>query len=131
GIYDLKGRDTVSPSSSEQQSFITVGVYKRSDIANCDRISWGGVYDHVFGHQWGLLASEVYLSQLRGILGYALSERNEIGVWGTAHTNNDRSVTGLNSIRAMNQAIVYWRHNYDFGGQTMAYIGGVDSADVG
>lgn len=31
----------------------------------------------------------------------------------------------------MNQANVYWRHNYDFGGQTMAYVGGVDSADVG
>lgn len=131
GIYDLKGRDTVSPSSSEQQTFVTVGVYKRSDIANCDRISWGGVYDQFFGHQWGLAASEVYLSQLRGIAGYALSEANEVGIWGTAHTNNDASVTGFNSIRAMNQFNFYWRHNFDFGAQTMAYIGGVDSADVG
>jgi hypothetical protein len=132
GIYDLKGRDTFSPSSSEQQTFITAGFYKRSDVCNGDRISWGSVFDQFFGHQWGLFASEVYLSQYRGIVGYALSERNEIGVWGTVHTNNDGSVAGQPTpLRAMNQANVYWRHNYDFGGQTMAYVGGVDRADVG
>lgn len=94
GIYDLKGRDTASASSSEQQTFITAGFYKRSDVCDGDRISWGVVYDQFFGHQWGLFASEVYLSQFRGILGYAISEYNEVGVWGTAHTNNDGSVGG-------------------------------------
>lgn len=132
GVYDLKGRDTVSTSSSEQQTFITAGLYKRSDVSADERISWGGVFDQFFGHQWGYLAGEVYLTQFRGIVGYALSESNEVGFWGTIHANNDGSVTGfLNPIRAMNQANVYWRHNYDFGGQTMAYVGGVDSADVG
>jgi hypothetical protein len=133
GVYDLKGRDTVSPSSSEQQTFITAGFFKRSDVCCGDRISWGLVYDQFFGHQWGLLASEVYLSQVRGIVGYALSEWNEVGVWGTWHTNSDHSVTGFNGagIRAMNQFNAYWRHNYDFGASTMAYVGGVDSADLG
>lgn len=132
GIYDLKGRDTTSPSSSEQQTFITAGVYKRSDVSNDDRISWGVVYDQFFGHQWGLNAAEVYLSQVRGIAGYALSESNEVGVWGAVHTNTDNSVTGFGTpIRAMNQANAYWRHNFEFGGETMAYLGVVDSADVG
>ena len=132
GIYDLKGRDTFSTSSSEQQTFVTAGLYKRSDVCNDDRISWGAVYDQFFGHQWGLQAGEVYLSQFRGIAGYALSESNEVGVWGTVHTNTDNTVTGFATpLRAMNQANVYWRHNYDFGGQTMAYVGGVDRADVG
>jgi hypothetical protein len=132
GVYDFKGRDTVSVSSSEQQTFITAGFYKRSDVNDDDRISWGLVYDQFFGHQWGLFASEVYLSQVRGIAGYALSDYNEVGVWGTFHTNNDGSVTGQPTpIRAMNQANVYWRHNWDFGGSTMAYLGGVDRADIG
>jgi hypothetical protein len=131
GVYDFKGRDTVSTSSSEQQTFVTLGLYKRSDVCNDDRVSWGAVYDQFFGHQWGLFAGEVYLSQFRGIAGYALNECNEVGVWGTVHTNNDGSVTGFATpLRAMNQANLYWRHNYEFGGQTMAYIGGVDRADV-
>jgi len=131
GIYDLKGRDTFSAASSEQQTFITAGIYKRSDISNGDRISWGVVYDQFFGHQWGLFASEVYLSQFRGILGYAINEYNEIGVWGTAHTNTDNSVTGqFTPIRAMNQANVYWRHNFEMGAQTFVYLGAVDPADL-
>lgn len=135
GVYDLKGRDTppYSPSSSEQQTFVTAGFYQRSDVSSGDRVSWGLVYDQFFGHQWGLYAGEVYLSQVRGIIGYALSESNEVGVWGTWHTNSDNSVTNIAPppIRAMNQANLYWRHNYDFGASTMAYIGGVDSADIG
>ena len=131
GIYDLKGRDTASPSSSEQQTFVTFGFSKRSDILHDDRISWGLVYDQFFGHQWGLFGNEVYLSQVRGIMGYALNECNEIGVWGTFHANNDASVVNVGPVRASNQANAYWRHNWDFGGSTMAYVGGVDRADIG
>jgi hypothetical protein len=136
GIYDLKGRDTASPSSSEQQTFITAGFYKRSDIANCDRISWGVVYDQMFDHQYGMNAGELYLSQVRGIFGYAWNERNEFGVWGTARTNSDKS-NGVPSpppgvsLRAANQLNSYVRHNFDFGGSSLAYVGFYDPADVG
>ena len=50
GVYDLKGRDTVSPSSAEQQTFLTAGIYKRSDILDGDAISWGLVYDQFWAH---------------------------------------------------------------------------------
>lgn len=132
GVYDLKGRDTVSLSAAEQQFFITAGVSKRSNVLADDRISWGLVYDQFFAHQWGLQAAQLYVGQIRGLVGYALNERNEVGVWGTFHTTQDASVTGQPSpLRAMNQYNAYWRHNYDFGGQTMLYFGGVDRADVG
>ena len=132
GIYDFKGRDTASVSSSEQQTFITAGIYKRSDICNCDRISWGLVYDHFFGHQWGLFANEVSLGQVRGIVGYALNECNEIGVWGTGNTNTDTSAPFITPppIRAANQANTYWRHNWAFGGSTMAYAGVADKSNI-
>ena len=133
GAYDLKGRDTISQSSSEQQTFITVGVYKRSDILADDRISWGLVYDQFWAHQWGLFASELYVGQVRGIAGYAVNQHHEFGVWGTFRSTGDNSVGPLSSLplRAMNQYNVYWRYNWDFGGQTMLYVGGHDPADIG
>jgi hypothetical protein len=132
GIYDLKGRDTASPSSSEQQTFVTAGLSKRSNVLEDDRICWGLVYDQFFGHQWGLNAAELYVGQVRGLAGYALDCANEVGVWGTFHTSQDATVTGQPTpLRAMNQFNAYWRHNYEFGGQTMFYLGGVDRADVG
>jgi hypothetical protein len=135
GVYDFKGRDTVSPSSAEQQTFVTLGLYKRSDVCCGDRVSWGLVYDQFWAHQWGLFAGELYVGQVRGIVGYAVSEWNEFGVWGAFRTTGDNSVPGISPplapLRAMNQYNVYWRHNYDFGGQTMLYVGGHDPADLG
>ena len=132
GVYDLKGRDTVSPSSSEQQTFITIALYKRSDISNGEAISWGLGFDQLFDHQYGLVASEVYLTQLRGIVGYAINECYEVGVWGTLHTNQDSTIAPSPGIyRAQNQFNTYIRHNWDFGGTTMAYVGLIDHADTG
>ena len=133
GIYDVKGRDTASPSSAEQQYFLTAGLYKRSDVLAGDRASWGVVYDQFWDHQWGLFADELYVGQFRGIAGWAMSEWNEIGVWGALHSTVDYSTVayGPGPVRAMNQYNMYWRHNYNFGGQTMLYFGGVDPADVG
>jgi hypothetical protein len=132
GVYDLKGRDTVSPSSAEQQSFLSAGVYKRSDILDGDPVSWGLVYDQFWAHQWGLRAGELYVGQVRGIAGYAINERHEIGVWGAFHATEDATATVAGTpLRAMNQYNVYWRYNWDFGGQTMVYVGGNDPADVG
>lgn len=135
GAYDFKGRDTTEPDSLEQQVYLTGGFYKRSDIGCDDRISWGLVYDQFFGHQWGLLANEVSLGQVRGLLGYALSECNEVGVWGTFHVGQnvlqEPEVITPSHIRAMNQANFYLRHNFDFGGNAMVYVGTFDAADVG
>jgi len=131
-LYDLKGTGQgQSASAAEQQTFLTFGVYKRSDVGAGDRISWGAVFDQFWGHNWGFGDGEIYLTQLRGIAGYALSETNEVGVWGTIHTNNDSSVRFQNTLRAMDQANVYWRHNFAMGAQNMLYIGGVGAADIG
>ena len=107
------------------------------NICDCDRISWGLVYDNLFDHQWGWAANSLYLSQIRGIFGYALNECNEVGGWGTFHTQYDNVSLGFpiggvtTKIRAMNQANAYLRHNWAFGGSTMAYLGVVDKADIG
>ncbi len=134
GIYDLKGRDTVNPTSAETQGFLTAGIYKRSEVCVGDRISWGLVYDHFWASQWGLLGNEMSLGQFRGVFGYALNANNEVGAWSTIHTNNDSLIQGGQNnvqVRASNQLNLYWKHRYDFGGTTNAYVGAVDPADVG
>ncbi len=123
----------VGDDSLEQQSFLTLGAYQRSDVANDERISWGLVYDQFFGHQWGWQANEVYLSQIRGVLGYAVNDFNEVGYWGTFHTNDDSAVLtpGVQTtIRAMNQSSLFWRHNWELGANNTLYFGWFDSADV-
>jgi hypothetical protein len=133
GVYDWKGRTgALKNSSLEQQTYVTFGFYKRSDVCCGDRISWGVVYDQFFGHQWGWAANEVYLSQMRGIFGYALNECNEVGVWGAFHTHNDTAtlLAPATPIRTMNQANAYWKHNWAFGGNSTMYMGGFDQADV-
>ncbi len=134
GVYDFKGRDA-SPSnnSAERQTFITLGVYKRSNVCCGDRVAWGLVYDQFWAHQWGLSASELYVGQVRGIIGYATSQWNEFGVWAAFRATGDNSVAPVSPppVRAMNQYNLFWRHNYDFGGESMLYVGTNDPADIG
>lgn len=141
GVYDVAGRDTVSRSSSEQQVYATLGVYRRGDVDCDEQVSWGLVYDHFWGHQYGMAADQVYLGQIRGIIGYAVNDCNEIGFWGTASAGRDvmqptsasaaaQLPLQTTAVRAANQLNTYWRHNWDFGGSTMTYLGLADSADV-
>jgi hypothetical protein len=135
GVYDLKGRDTSTRTQSENQGFLTTGVFKRSDVTNGDRIAWGVVYDQLWANQWGLNASDLYLGQFRAITGLALNECNEIGVWGTARTNSDNyAPSAINPnvrLQAANQYNLYLRHSFAFGGSAMGYVGLVDHSDVG
>ncbi|HTN76914.1 MAG TPA: DUF6666 family protein [Pirellulaceae bacterium] len=132
GAYDPKGRSLfgLENSALEEQVFLTGGIYKRSDIENSDRISWGVVYDGLITDNYGILADELALGQFRGIFGYALNECHEVGGWGTLHVNDDSS-SPLATLRAMNQANAYWKQNWQYGASTSVYVGAMDSADVG
>lgn len=132
GAYDFKGRSGfgLETSSLEEQVFLTGGLYKRSDIENCDRISWGVVYDGLVSDNYGVLADELALGQVRGIFGYAINECHEVGAWGTFHVGDDDSSL-LGSLRAMNQANTYWKQNWQYGASTSVYVGAMDNADIG
>jgi hypothetical protein len=141
GIYDFKGRIRLVPDATdtERQTFVTAGIYKRGDMsAERDPISWGVVYDIFRAERWGVNANDINLSQVRGVLGYALNESTEVGVWGTVGVNDDRAavtVAGAPGVRrtihAMNQANFYVKQNFAFGGQVTGYVGVLDGADIG
>ena len=141
GIYDFKGRIRLVPNDTEneKQTFYTVGLYKRGDMsAERDPFSFGVVYDVFRAEQWGINANNITLSQVRGIVGYALTESTEVGVWGAYAVDSDRAavtVAGapgvLRTIHAMNQTNFYVKQNFAFGGQVTGYVGMLSDSDIG
>jgi hypothetical protein len=139
GLYDPRGRLGIVPQATdvEQQAFLTTGVFKRGDIENCDRLSYGFVMDAVFAENWGINANSINLGQLRGIVGYALNERTEVGGFATAHLWDDQAAVTVagapgvrRTVRGANQFNTYVRRNTDYGASLMAYIGAFDQADI-
>lgn len=140
GAYDPRGRLGIVPqqNTAEEQVYVTVGAYKRGDMVDdCDPISWGVVYDTFWADSWGVNANEIDLSQVRGVVGYALNACTEVGVWGTFDVSDDRAavtVAGapgvLSTIRAIDQINAYVKYNFEFGAQVTAYAGVVDNADI-
>lgn len=139
GLYDPRGRLAIVPQSTdvEQQGFVTAGLSRRGDVLNGNPVSAGVVVDAFMSDNWGINANEVELGQLRGIVGYALSERFEIGGWGTAHLWHDSAAVTVagapgvrREVRAANQFNTYLRGNTTSGGSLMGYVGVFDRADV-
>lgn len=131
GLYDLYGREDglgQSEQEAETQTFVTAGVFKRADLCCGERVSWAIVWDYMSGHNWGENADAVDLHQLRFLTGYALSQHYEVGVWGAVGLNDDIApgLIGSPLVTPMNQFSMYLRRNWDFGGETMLYVGGAD-----
>jgi hypothetical protein len=133
GFYDFKGRAGGEPNSLEEQFFLTGGIYRRADMASGERFSWGMVLDGMTTDNWGINANELDLAQFRGIAGWAINECNELGLWGTSNLSDDLVVIGGATpiVRAMKQVNAYWKHNWEFGCDSMVYVGAIDSADIG
>jgi Family of unknown function (DUF6666) len=134
--YDLSGRDgdvgadRLHSSSAEQQLFFTGGVYRRSDVCEGVPCSWGAVIDVIYDNHFGEQAQEILLTQARGIVGYALDECNEFGVWGASRMNWQRLQSdvapGRFRVRGLTQANMFWHRNWACGGDTWLYVGAAE-----
>jgi hypothetical protein len=121
GVYDFA-------ENAEVQGFFTYGVYRRSDVNAGRRVSWGLVGDCMLTSDWGSLWDDLAVTQWRGIIGYATSPWNELGLWGAFFGTGDERQIPL--IRPSQQYNAFWRHNFDFGGQSMLYVGALDGGSV-
>ncbi len=126
--YDLRGRDVGNVRQQEEnRGFFTTGIYKRGDLQQEDPVSWGIVYDHLWAYQSGFNGNGDYkVGQIRGLLGIALTDRNELGFWFTTRCKEDFVNANIGQLRGVNQYNLYLRHLFDFGGTGMIYFGGVD-----
>lgn len=137
GVYDWRGRIRLVPEDTdvESQVFVTAGVYKRG--GDNDPISYGMVFDAWAADEWGINANDLDLGQVRGQAGYALSDRFEVGSFGSAWLwDDDAAVTVAGApgvrrtVRAANQVNSYIRGNTLAGGSLMAYAGVFDGRDI-
>ena len=60
GFYDLSGRQQGRLSAVEDQTMLTVGLFKRSNCPCGDPFSWAIVYDHQFHNDFGLPGADSF-----------------------------------------------------------------------
>jgi hypothetical protein len=95
---------SVDGTRDRTQVFTTVGLFQRTAFG----LNWGLVYDFLDERYYEGLD----LSQWRGQVGYALDDRNEVGIWGTLHDRGDHGTVAGESfhLRSITQGNFYWRH---------------------
>ena len=127
GVYDWMGTDyrIAHNNVAETQGFLTWGFFRKAQGSS----GWnlGIVQDWMFNNNFGVLAQNPNLGQLRGQIGYATSSVNEIGVWGAVRDKEDSQFVpgyGERSYRPINQANAFWHHKWgQFGPDTWVSVG--------
>jgi hypothetical protein len=126
GVFNWSGSD-YRPSSLDQaqpQGFLTYGFFRKAS----EDSPWIAAFaqDWMLNDNYGVFAQNPTLSQWRGQLGYALDDRNDVGVWGAARLISDtRNVPGVGTVswRPMNQLNFYSHHTWAFGADTWLWVG--------
>jgi len=127
GVYDWSGNDyrVSSLDQSQVQGFITYGLFLRATEEN--PLSVAVVQDWMLNDNFSVFAENPVLHQWRGYVGYAVSECNEIGIWGTWRGQADTiDVSGFGPVtwRPINQVNLFWHHKWEVGGpDTAMWIG--------
>jgi hypothetical protein len=108
---------TVDGTRERTQSFSTIGLFQRTD----EGLVWGVAWDYLAADYW----TGMDLSQVRGQVGYQLTDNDEVGVWGTMRDRGDHAeIEDFRlRLRAINQVAVYWRHVWENGSVTRAWAG--------
>ena len=108
--------DRVGETAHRTQNFSTVGIFQRYD-----RWRWGVGYDFLYESYY----DHFFLGQWRGRGGYAVSDKDEFGVWFTVSQHHDSGLF-LNipvTLTPLSQGNVYWQHQFETGPRTMAWCG--------
>ena len=118
GIYNWSGTGyrMDHQNIAETQGFLTYGLFRKAN----ENSPWSAslVHDWMFNHNFSVMAEDPTLSQLRGQVGYAVSDWNEIGLWGACRTGSDsRQVPAFGRVtwQAINQLNVYWHYKWGIG----------------
>ena len=109
--------DQIEGTSSRNQIYITAGVFNRTG----HRFNWGLAYDALVEHYY----DDFQLGQLRGQVGYDVTDDNEVGVWFTKSVLGDDGKMAGTAVRLdpISQANFFYRHTWANHAQTTAWIG--------
>lgn len=108
--------ERIGATSSRTQNFTTIGLFQRTETWR-----WGLAYDVLYESYY----DQFLLGQWRGRVGYGLTERNEIGVWGTVPQQRADGSFGTIPVRLspLAQCNAYWQHTFDAGACLMGWVG--------
>ena len=125
-IYDWSGTEyKPNATGAVTQGFLTYGIFRKPNATS--KISAAFVQDWMFNNNYGVFSQNPTMSQGRYQLGYAVSARNEFGVWGTARFLSDtKNVAGLGPTtwRPIDQFNIYWHYKWAPGGaDTQLWVG--------
>lgn len=123
GVYDWDGRGSTDSKSVQQEAFVTLGVFHKTEAAS--GLNAAVVYDFCFNAKAGVFGLSPTMQQVRGQIGYLIKKKNELGVWGTyGTTTSHKSYSGIPvEFRAISQVSLYWRHIFKNQGETMIWGG--------
>jgi hypothetical protein len=108
--------DRIGETSHRTQVYSTFGLFQRYD-----RWSWGFGYDLLFESYY----SNFWLGQWRGRAGYAVTAKDEFGIWMAIRQQSDSGMF-LNipvTLTPLNQGSIYWQHQFDAGPRVMGWMG--------
>ena len=126
GVYDWPGRGSSLAGSLrgvQQQEFLTVGLFSRTPEAS--GLNAFIAYDWMFNQNFGVFALDTHFSQIRFEASYLFCCSDEIGVWGTAHTDTSHRTAVIFPVafRAIDQVSLFWKHLFDNCAETNLWFG--------
>ncbi|MEZ5944510.1 MAG: DUF6666 family protein [Planctomycetaceae bacterium] len=109
--------EAIDGTGSRFQSFTTLGVFQQSPAGWEWALAWDFLYESYY--------DDFALNQLRGRVGLDVSQRDQIGVWGTWSPDETNANVGGVPVRLspINQVNMFWKHDWQTGVETEGWIG--------
>lgn len=118
--------ERVGEVHGRSQSFTTIGLFQRHPSGVIWALAWDHLYQSYFDQN--------HLNQIRGRIGFRVTDRDEIGIRGAASHDSDRAVFNVFGtapfpvmIEPLSQGSVYWKHRFESDAETMFWIGVAES----
>lgn len=118
GVYDWAGTDyrVANQDQPTTQGFVTYGLFRNADSSS--NWSLSVVQDWMINETYSVMGEDSVLYQWRALVGYAVNETDEFGVWGAWRGDGDSrmvtmwSFTGPVEWQPHNQLNVFWHHKW-------------------
>ena len=109
--------DQIEGTSNRTQTFVTLGLFQTVGR----KTTWGFAYDALMQQYY----DDFTLGQVRGFVGYDVTEVNEVGMWFTTSVKDDRGLMGSTPVKLdpISQTNGYFAHNWPTGARTRLWLG--------
>lgn len=113
--------EAIDGTTGRDQLFTTLGAFQKLDSG----LNWSVAWDTLNQNYY----DNFYLDQIRGRLGYFVTDDTEVGVWTALHLQDDAGFAGATAVqlRSLNQVSGFLRHRFETGAQASVWVGAAES----